>query len=166
MAWISKPHITVIVYIPSWPPMAEMSSISTILPAIRNRIPIGAYLRMHDCYCVFILHQLHPSIHPSWYLPHDYGHQPHDGFIERVKEVLEGLSLFPHAPDDQSKADGEHHQTESIYSIDRPRNWDQLLPGNLLAIIEREYRLIHCHRHMDYSLGIVSLELDFNKERQ
>lgn len=46
MAWMSSPQITVIVYIPSWPPMDVMSSISTILPAIRNRIPIGAYLRI------------------------------------------------------------------------------------------------------------------------
>lgn len=42
--------MTVIVYIPSWPPMAEMSSISTILPAIRNKIPIGAYLKTDGCY--------------------------------------------------------------------------------------------------------------------
>lgn len=52
MAWTSRPQITVTVYIPSWPPIAEMSSISTILPAIRNKIPMGAYLRMdrfHKC---------------------------------------------------------------------------------------------------------------------
>lgn len=43
--WINKPMITVMVYMPSWPPICVRSSISTIFPAIRNRIPIGAYLR-------------------------------------------------------------------------------------------------------------------------
>lgn len=42
--WISKPMITVMVYMPNWPPICVRSSISTIFPAIRNRIPIGAYL--------------------------------------------------------------------------------------------------------------------------
>lgn len=50
MAWMSRPQITVTVYIPSWLPMVVISSISTILPAIRNRIPIGAYLRINGCY--------------------------------------------------------------------------------------------------------------------
>lgn len=44
MAWIIKPMITVMTYMPSWPPICVRSSISTIFPAIRNRIPIGAYL--------------------------------------------------------------------------------------------------------------------------
>ena len=43
--WISKPMITVMVYMPSWPPICVRSSISTIFPAIRNRMPMGAYLR-------------------------------------------------------------------------------------------------------------------------
>lgn len=55
--------------------------------------------------------------HLSWHLPHDYSDQPHDGFIETVKEVPEGLPLFPHAPYDQTKAEGEHHQTKCIDSI-------------------------------------------------
>lgn len=164
---MSRPQITVIVYIPSWLPMAVMSSISTILPAIRNRIPIGAYLRINECHCEFVIERsnsslymnFHPSIHPSWYLPHDYSDQPHDSFIETVKEVLEGLSLFPHAPDDQAKAYGEHHQTKCIDSINRSRHWDHLLAGYLLATIECEYRVIHCHLHMDYPLGILRLEL-------
>lgn len=170
--------MTVIVYIPSWPPMDVMSSISTILPAIRNRIPTGAYLRIvHECYCEFVIERsntsfcinsihtpLRPSILPSL-LPHDYGDQPHDGFIETVKEVLEGLSLFPHAPDDQTEAHGEHHQAESIDSINRPWHWDHLLPRYLLATIDREYSVIHCHLHMDYSLCILRLELGLKKER-
>lgn len=51
------------------------------------------------------------------HLPHDYRDQPHDRFIETVKEVPEGLSLFPHASYDQTKAEGEHHQTKCIDSI-------------------------------------------------
>lgn len=58
-----------------------------------------------------------PMVHPSWYSPHDYRDQPHDRFIETVKEVPEGLSLFPHASYDQTKAEGEHHQTKCIDSI-------------------------------------------------
>ncbi|TNN80639.1 hypothetical protein EYF80_009147 [Liparis tanakae] len=61
--------MTVTVYIPSWPPMAVMSSISTILPAIRNRIPIGAYLMFDEWYCCyrtsntsFYVVPLHPVI--------------------------------------------------------------------------------------------------------
>lgn len=43
--WISKPMMTVMVYMPSWPPICVRSSISTIFPAIRKRIPTGAYLK-------------------------------------------------------------------------------------------------------------------------
>lgn len=111
------------------------------------------------------INSIHSSIHQSWYLPHDYGDQPHDGFVETVKKVLEGLSLFLHAPDDQTEAHGEHHQAQSVDSVHRPWHWDHLLPGYLLATIECEYRVIHCHLHMDYSLGILRLELDFKKER-
>lgn len=46
--WISKPMITVMVYIPSWPPICVRSSISTIFPAIKNKIPIGAYLKKEE----------------------------------------------------------------------------------------------------------------------
>lgn len=53
MAWMSSPQITVTVYIPNWPPMTEMSSISVILPAIRNKMPIGAYLRINERYSEF-----------------------------------------------------------------------------------------------------------------
>lgn len=48
VAWTNRPQMTVTVYIPNWLPMAVMSSISTILPAIRNRMPIGAYLRIRE----------------------------------------------------------------------------------------------------------------------
>lgn len=44
MPWIMSPMITVTVYIPNCPPICVMSSISTIFPAIKNRIPTGAYL--------------------------------------------------------------------------------------------------------------------------
>ena len=37
--------MTVSVYIPSWPPITARSSISRILPAIKNMIPTGAYLQ-------------------------------------------------------------------------------------------------------------------------
>lgn len=50
VAWTSRPQMTVTVYIPNWLPMAVMSSISTILPAIRNRMPIGAYLRIRGAH--------------------------------------------------------------------------------------------------------------------
>ena len=42
--WIMRPMMTVMVYIPSCPPICVMSSISTIFPAIKKRIPTGAYL--------------------------------------------------------------------------------------------------------------------------
>lgn len=37
--------MTETVYIPSWPPTSARFFISTIFPAIRNRMPTGAYLR-------------------------------------------------------------------------------------------------------------------------
>lgn len=98
--------------------------------------------------------------------PHDYSNQPHDGFIETVKEVLEGLSLLPHAADDQTETHGEHHQAQSIDSINCPWHGDHLLPGHLLATVQSEYGIIHRHRHMDYSLGIMRLELDFLKKKE
>lgn len=36
------------VYIPSWPPTSARFFISTIFPAIRNRMPTGAYLRQEN----------------------------------------------------------------------------------------------------------------------
>lgn len=45
MPWIIRPMMTVTVYMPSCPPISVMSSISTILPAIKKRIPMGAYLQ-------------------------------------------------------------------------------------------------------------------------
>lgn len=102
-------------------------------------------------------------MHPCFNLPHDYGNQPHDGFIETVEKVLEGLPLLPHATDDQTKAHGKHHQTESVDPIHFPRHWDHLLPGYHLAAIDCEYCIIHCHCHLDYSLGILRLELFFRK---
>lgn len=156
--------MTVIVYIPNWLPMAVMSSISTILPAIRNRMPIGAYLRIRGAQWLY--GKLKSAVYPAtyWDLPHDYCNQPHDRFIETVKEVPEGLSLFPHASYDQTKAEGEHHQTKCIDSINWSWYWDCLLSRYLLATIEREYRVIHCHRHMDYPLGILGLILCFPKQ--
>lgn len=40
-----RPTMTDTVYIPSWPPTSARFFISTIFPAIRKRIPTGAYLR-------------------------------------------------------------------------------------------------------------------------
>lgn len=45
MPWIRRPMMTVTVYMPSCPPISVMSFISTILPAIKKRMPIGAYLQ-------------------------------------------------------------------------------------------------------------------------
>lgn len=42
---MSKPMMTVTVYMASCPPITPISSISTIFPAIKNRIPSGAYLQ-------------------------------------------------------------------------------------------------------------------------
>ncbi len=47
-ACIVSPMMTVMVYMPNWPPISVISSISTIFPAIRNIMPIGAYLRWED----------------------------------------------------------------------------------------------------------------------
>lgn len=123
---------------------------------------MGAYLRRVGCVTINTHHPtVHSTLasHPCWYLPHDYGDQPHDDFIETVKEVLEGLALLPHAPDDQTEADGEHHQAQRVDPINQPRDWDHLLPGDHLAAVECEYCVVHCHRHVDYSLGILRLEL-------
>lgn len=43
---MSKPMITVTVYMASCPPITPISSISTIFPAIKKRIPSGAYLQI------------------------------------------------------------------------------------------------------------------------
>lgn len=40
--------ITVTVYMASWPPITPISSISTIFPAIKNKIPSGAYLEKKE----------------------------------------------------------------------------------------------------------------------
>lgn len=42
--WMSSPTMTDTVYIPNCPPTWARSFISTIFPAIRKRIPTGAYL--------------------------------------------------------------------------------------------------------------------------
>lgn len=42
--WMSSPTMTDTVYIPNCPPTRARSFISTIFPAIRKRIPTGAYL--------------------------------------------------------------------------------------------------------------------------
>lgn len=68
-----------------------------------------------------------PPVDAYWYLPYDDSHQPHDGLVETVKEVFEGLSLLLHVPDDQTKANGEDHQAECVDSVDLPRHWDHLL---------------------------------------
>lgn len=111
----------------------------------------------------------HPTLHStlslcirssiSRYLPHDYSDQPHNGFIETVKEVLERLPLFLHAPDDQTEADREYHHAESIEAINQARHWDQLLLGDPLAAVDWDQAVIHCNRNVDFSLGILRLEL-------
>lgn len=160
---MSRPQMTVTVYIPSWPPMDVTSSISTILPAIRNRIPIGAYLKIEECCFKCYLQIQHLSKYLHWHLPHDDGHQPHDGFIETVEEVFEWLTLLPHAANNQTEAHGEHHQTKSVHSVHCTWHWDHLFSRYLMATIDSEYCIIHCHSNMDYSLGILRLELDFKK---
>lgn len=86
--------ITVMTYMPSWPPICVRSSISTIFPAIRNRIPIGAYLTEEEEHWVieetcdfetFVQQEAPPT--EIELLPHDDGNQAHDSFIEAVKEV-------------------------------------------------------------------------------
>lgn len=85
--------ITVMTYMPSWPPICVRSSISTIFPAIRNRIPIGAYLTEEEEQwvieetCDGNIYQQEASPIENELLPHDDGNQAHDSFIEAVKEV-------------------------------------------------------------------------------
>lgn len=97
------------------------------------------------------------------YLPHYYGNQPHDGFIETVKEVSQRLPLFPHVPNDQTEAHGEHYQAQSVDSIYRTRHWDHLLPCDPLAPVDCKYRLIHSHLNADHSLGILGPKLYLKK---
>lgn len=94
--------ITVIVYMPSWPPICVRSSISTIFPAIRNRIPIGAYLTRGEEQRLFedqsdgnVVPQEAPP-NEREVLPHDDGNQAHDSFIEAVEEVPQELALLLH----------------------------------------------------------------------
>ncbi len=46
--WMRSPAMTETVYIPNCPPTWARSFISTIFPAIRKRIPTGAYLLRRD----------------------------------------------------------------------------------------------------------------------
>ena len=83
-------------------------------------------------------HFLLPASRPpasSVYSPHYNSHQPHDSFIQAVKEVSEWPPLFPHAADDQTEADGEDHHAQGVHPVHRPRHWDQLLVSQLLAPI-------------------------------
>lgn len=63
----------------------------------------------------------------SLYWPDDDGHQPHDRFIQAVKEVPEGLALLLHVADDQTEAHGEDHQSEGIHSSRGAGHRDSLL---------------------------------------
>lgn len=49
--------------------------------------------------------------------PDDNGHQPHDGFVEAVKELPQGPSLLLHAADHQTEAHGEHYQPQRVHPI-------------------------------------------------
>lgn len=91
--------ITVMVYMPNWPPISVRSSISTIFPAIRNRIPIGAYLRGGEEQRV--IGDKYDGNRKSPFteikvLPHDDGNQTHDGFVEAVEEIPQELALLLH----------------------------------------------------------------------
>lgn len=58
------------------------------------------------------------SLKPDW--PDYDGHQPHDGFIQAVKEVPESLALLLHVTNHQAKTHGEDNKTQSIHSIRWP----------------------------------------------
>ena len=58
--------------------------------------------------------------------------------LRQSKKSFRGLSLLLHAADDQTEADGEHHQAEGVDSVHRPRHRDHLLPADLLAAVECE----------------------------
>lgn len=88
--------ITVMVYMPNCPPIWVRSSISTIFPAIRKSIPIGAYLIgqntvMRNLRVIMMNLSLNYTA-----LPHDDSNEAHDCFIEAVKEVPQDLALLLH----------------------------------------------------------------------
>lgn len=102
----------------------------------------------------------HTQTHTK-YSPHDNGDQPHDGLIETVEELPEGLALLLHVADDEAKAHGEDHQPQGIDPVHRARDRDHLLPGNLLSQVGQvEDRVVHCHRYMDNSLPVFGFELE------
>lgn len=65
--------------------------------------------------------------------PDDNGHQPHDGFVEAVKELPQGPSLLLHAADHQTEAHGEHYQPQRVHPIGRARDGNDFFKGQHLG---------------------------------
>lgn len=103
-----------------------------------------------------------PSVDSDWHSPYNYSHQPHDGLVETVKEVFQGLSLLLHVADDQTEANGEDHQAECVDSIDRPRHWDHLLTHTAIGC---EYCVVHYYLDVDYPLVILGLVLGVGRDK-
>ena len=106
----------------------------------------------------------HPSSLSASYSPHNNGNQPHDSFIQAVKEVSEWPPLIAHAADDQTEADGEDHHAQGVHPVHRPRHRNQLLVSQLLAPVEAEDGFIHRHLHHDHSVSVLRLELDSGEQ--
>lgn len=51
------------------------------------------------------------------FLPDDYIHQKHYGFIQTGKEISEGFSFWLHVAQDETKGKGEDQQTQNIHAI-------------------------------------------------
>lgn len=65
--------------------------------------------------------------------PDDNGHQPHDGFVEAVKELPQGPSLLLHAADHQTEAHGEHYQPQRVHPIGRARDGNDFFKAQHLG---------------------------------
>lgn len=156
---------------PSWPPICVRSSISTIFPAIKNRIPIGAYLWRQEGVNKFrkvvvsaVFSHRGETNSREWSLPHDDGNQTHYSFIEAVKELPQELALLLHVANYQAKAHGKDDQAEGVDPVHLTRHWDHFLPSelhDLLGAIGGVVQgVIHCHCHLEYSLPISGFELE------
>ena len=68
--------------------------------------------------------------------------------------------MFPHAPDDQTEADGEDHHAQGVYPVHRTRYRNHLLLSQLLAPVEAEDGFVHRHPHHDHFVSVLRLELE------
>lgn len=87
-------------------------------------LPGGIFLSTEDTLMAISIFDIAKKKSKEKYLPHDHGHQTHDGFVKRVKELSQGLPLLLHVSNHESEAHGEDNESQGIDPVHRPWDWD------------------------------------------